>query len=207
MLPELPNVDGRQTLLTTEQMAEADRLAAEAGVPGLTLMEAAGRAVAECAADLLARKGGRASCVAVLCGPGNNGGDGFVAARLLSDQGVGVDVYFAGDVDKLSGDAAHMAAAWQTRGRIRPIEEAADAQPRADLIIDALFGAGLSRPLDGDIADVFDAMELGDGAGGRPVIAVDIPSGVDGNTGQRVGRRAVRADRTVTFFRLKPGHA
>ena len=182
-------------LLTAEEMGRADRLAIAAGVPGLELMEAAGRAVADAAIALVAREG---AAIAVLCGPGNNGGDGFVAARLLREQGYGVRVGLLGARERLSGDAAAMADRWDA-----DIETLMPATLRgADLVIDAMFGAGLSRPLDGAAAEVADAIN----ASGRPVLAVDVPSGLDGSTGVALGHVVVQATRTVTFFRLKPGH-
>ena len=181
-------------LLTAEEMGRADRLALAAGVPGLALMETAGRAVADAAGELAA---GTASAVAVACGPGNNGGDGFVAARLLRQMGFRVRVGLLGTREALNGDAAEMAARWG--GEIEPLVPATIAG--ADIIVDAMFGAGLSRPLEGSAAAVVEAIN----AAGKPVVAVDVPSGLDGTTGRADGP-VVRATRTVTFFRLKPGH-
>jgi NAD(P)H-hydrate epimerase len=180
-------------LLTAEEMGRADRLAIAGGVPGLALMEAAGRAVAEAAAGLLGGKG-RA---AVACGPGSNGGDGFVAARLLHERGHGVRLGLLGRRESLTGDAAEMAGRWE--GAVEPLT--AETLDGADLIIDAMFGAGLSRPLDGAAAEMVAALN----AAGRPVVAVDVPSGLDGTTGRADGP-VVQASATVTFFRLKPGH-
>ena len=175
-------------------MSRADRLAIAAGVPGLTLMEAAGRAVAEAALEMI---GGQGGAVAVVCGPGNNGGDGFVAARLLRDQGCRVRLGLLGRREALAGDAAAMAARWG--GEVDTLSPATLAG--ADLIVDALFGAGLSRPLEGGAAEIVAAIN----ASGKPVLAVDVPSGLDGTTG-RAGTPVVQATRTVTFFRMKPGH-
>lgn len=180
-------------LLTTAEMADADRLAVAAGVRSLVLMENAGRAVAAEAA-LMVPAGGR---IAVLCGPGNNGGDGFVAARLLCEMGYAVRLVLTGDVAKLTGDAADMASRWS--GDAGALEPGAIAG--ADLIIDALFGAGLARPLSGAVADMVTAVI----ASRIPVLAVDVPSGLDGTTGMATGP-VIRARRTVTFFRYKPGH-
>jgi hydroxyethylthiazole kinase-like uncharacterized protein yjeF len=181
-------------LLTAEEMGRADRLAIAAGVTGLQLMEAAGRAVADEAIALLARTG---AAVAVLCGPGNNGGDGFVAARVLREQGCGTRVGLLGARERLTGDAAAMAD--RCGGDIEPLTPA--MLGGADLVIDAMFGAGLSRPLDGVAAEVADAIN----ASGMPVLAVDVPSGLDGSAGVALGP-VVQATRTVTFFRMKPGH-
>ena len=178
-------------LLTTSEMAEADRLAIAGGVAGLTLMENAGRAVAEAAARMQGRR------VVVVAGPGNNGGDGFVAARYLAERGAAVRVSFVGDRKRLKGDAALAAQRWTGT-----VEEASPASLRdSDLIIDALFGAGLDRDVDGLPRAMIAAMN----ASGAPIIAVDLPSGVNGTTGRVMGT-AVDATRTVTFFRRKTGH-
>lgn len=185
-------------LLTVEQMGEADRRAVALGVPSLTLMENAGRAVADAAWQYL----NRGDRVAVLCGPGNNGGDGFVAARHLKERGCEVTVALLGERDALKGDAAEMAARWH--GAIIDVECEAYAHLHSDLIVDALFGAGLSRAIDPEsaLADVIASQNACDGP---PIIAVDVPSGLDGTTGQPMGQ-VLRATETVTFFRLKPGH-
>lgn len=181
-------------LLTAAEMGQADALAVASGVPGLTLMENAGAAVAE-AADRIAAGGSLA--VAVICGPGNNGGDGFVAARLLRDLGHRVRVGLLGPLATLKGDAAAMAARWGDA--VEPLSP--DILAGADLIIDALFGAGLARPLEGIAADVAAAAN----ASGQPILAVDVPSGLDGSTGRADGP-VIQAAETVTFFRRKPGH-
>ena len=181
-------------LLTAAEMARADALAAQHGVPGLALMENAGRAVADAAAELAARPG---AAIAVVCGPGNNGGDGFVAARLLREKGYRVRVGLLGARDALEGDAADMATRWGAA--IEPLSPATLAD--AEVVVDALFGAGLSRPLEGMAADVVAAINTC----AKPVVAVDVPSGLDGTTGAS-GGPVVQATRTVTFFRLKPGH-
>ncbi len=173
-------------LLTPAEMSMADAAAAQAGVPGPTLMQAAGRAVARAA-----RRFGPCRTL-VLCGPGNNGGDGYVAARLLVQQGWPVQVA-ALHPPRAGSDAEAAAARWRDPvGRFDPVEAA-----RADLVIDAVFGAGLSADVPDIVAETL--------AAARRVLAVDVPSGLDGATGQPRGR--VRAaDVTVTFFRLKPGH-
>ncbi len=190
-IPLTPESD--LALLTTEQMGDADRIAIASGIPGIDLMERAGAAVAA-AAMRHAAPGARA---AVLCGPGNNGGDGFVAARILRERGYQVELALFGEAKALSGDAATAAERWG--GAVGPLS--AVAAEHADIVIDALFGAGLSRPLAGEAALAVEAMN----ASGRPVIAVDVPSGLSGDTGQAEGP-VVRAAETVTFFRLKPGH-
>jgi hydroxyethylthiazole kinase-like uncharacterized protein yjeF len=180
-------------LLSPKQMAEADRLTIEAGISGRGLMEAAGAAVADRAASVV----GSEARILVVCGPGNNGGDGFVAARLLAERGFRVGTILIGDRDKLRGDAAWAAAGWQGNVSAGAPEEVRDA----DLIIDAIYGAGLTRPVDGPAARVIEAMNVS----GIPIIAVDLPSGVHGGTGCVTGV-AVQAKETVTFFRRKPGH-
>ena len=158
-------------LLTPAEMARADRAAIAAGVAGVTLMESAGRAVAE---TVMARW---SPCrVVVLCGPGNNGGDGFVAARHLAAAGWPVRIGLLGARDKLAGDAAHHAASW--REEVAPLD--ASLLDHADLVIDAVFGAGLSRAVEGEARVAIDAMATRR----LPIIAVDVPSGVDGGTGE-----------------------
>ncbi|MEO1199458.1 MAG: NAD(P)H-hydrate dehydratase [Pseudomonadota bacterium] len=185
-------------LLSPSEMTRADALAVTMGVDSYGLMLRAGAAVADAAVRLA---NGRP--VHVLCGPGNNGGDGFVAAEVLRRQGVRVSLAAVSDAAVLHGDAAKAAADWQ--GPILPISAWLDAEavrPVSDcVVIDALFGAGLARPLTGDAAEaVTRVLERG-----WPVVAVDVPSGLDGGSGQADGP-VFQATETVTFFRLKPGH-
>ncbi|MEQ8822984.1 MAG: NAD(P)H-hydrate dehydratase [Filomicrobium sp.] len=192
-------VDYPVEILTNEQMTHADKLAVEMGIASLTLMENAGRAVAD-EAIKMADHGAR---IVVLCGPGNNGGDGFVAARYLRERGYDVAVYLYGDVERLKGDAAEMARRWLEMGAVEPLGKAQDEIERAGLIIDAIFGAGLARAIDGEAGDLIAACNhtrICD------LLAVDVPSGLSGTTGQPLGEHVFWADRTVTFFRLKPGH-
>ncbi len=180
-------------LLTPAEMAEADRLAIARGpFDGPALMGNAGAAVAR---EVLSRYPA-ARVVHVLAGPGNNGGDGFVAARLLAEAGVEVRVH--GEAHPKHGtDAAGAFSDMRL-----PLSSFDKFMPRAgDVVIDALFGAGLMRDIDGKHADVI-ATANGSGAA---IVAIDLPSGVSGESGLVLGS-AVRADLTVTFFRLKPGH-
>jgi hydroxyethylthiazole kinase-like uncharacterized protein yjeF len=179
-------------LLTPDEMAECDRLTIAGGTPGIALMEKAGRAVA----DAVARHplGTR---VVVVAGPGNNGGDGFIAARVLAERGYPVRMLLLGDVAAVRADAADAVRRWA-----RPIGPATPgAIGGADVIVDALFGAGLNRAVEGEARAIIAAMN----ASGVPIIAVDLPSGINGASGA-VMAVAVKARETVTFFRRKPGH-
>ena len=179
-------------LLTNAEMSMADRHTIASGVSGETLMENAGAAVSE-AVMAWHPPGSR---VAVVAGTGNNGGDGFVAARRLHRAGYRVTVHLIGRRDAIRGDAAEAARQWQG-----PTATDASGLAGAHVIVDALFGAGLDRPLAGDALAAVMAMN----GAAAPVIAVDLPSGINGTTGAVLGG-AVNASRTVTFFRKKPGH-
>ncbi len=182
----------RAALLSPAEMGEADRLTIAAGTPGIVLMENAGRAIA----DAICRRWPKRP-VSVLCGPGNNGGDGFVAAAILTQRGWPVRVALLGERAALKSDAALAAARLD-----RPIEALGTAAlDGSELVVDAIFGAGLARPVAGianEVIAAVNAMRL-------PVVAVDVPSGVDGASGQVLGV-APQATLTVTFFRRKPGH-
>ncbi len=189
-------------LVTTEQMRSLDRAAIDDyGIPSVVLMENAGRAVAEAAAQMLDGPGR----VVVVCGRGNNGGDGFVAARHLSNRSVPVEVYLLAAVDDLQGDAAtncHIAQQMNL-----PICESPDpavleaALSSADLIVDAILGTGISGAVRGPAKAAISAINQSPAR----VLAVDIPSGISGDTGQVMGV-AVQADRTLTFGLPKIGH-
>jgi len=178
-------------LLTTSEMADADRRTIAAGTPGIELMENAGRAVAEAA---MAQ---RPTHVTVVAGPGNNGGDGFVAARILRKHSYKTTVLLVGERDRLKGDAALAAGRWPG-----PVEPASPEKiPRGGVIVDALFGAGLDRPVEGLPRAMIEGMNQAAGY----IVAVDLPSGINGTTGAVMGA-AVMARQSVTFFRKKPGH-
>jgi ADP-dependent NAD(P)H-hydrate dehydratase / NAD(P)H-hydrate epimerase len=179
-------------LLTNAEMSEADRRTIASGISGQTLMENAGAAVA---GAVMARHP-PGSRVAVVAGTGNNGGDGFVAARRLLNAGYRVTVHLIGRRDAIRGDAGEAARQWQG-----PTEAGASDLAGAHVIVDALFGAGLDRPIAGDALAAVMAMN----GAGAPVIAVDLPSGINGTTGAVLGG-AVNVRHTVTFFRKKPGH-
>ncbi|MBE0531494.1 MAG: NAD(P)H-hydrate dehydratase [Rhodospirillales bacterium] len=181
-------------LLSVEEMYQADAAAARAGVPGLALMEAAGTAIFR----EIRERWPTPRATVVLCGPGNNGGDGFVVARLLREAGWPVRLALLGDRAKLKGDAAVNAGRWA--GDVLPLDAAAILDG-CELVIDALFGAGLTRPLDGPAKAVIEAINQRRLA----CVAVDVPSGIHGDTGQIMGA-APQATVTVTFFRAKPGH-
>lgn len=175
------------SILTVAEMGAADAAAIAAGTPGTVLMERAGLAVAEAI-----RQRYRRCRVAVLCGPGNNGGDGYVVARRLKRWGW--PVWVEASAPPATADAKAAAARW--RGETVPL----GAQRETDLLVDALFGAGLARPLDGEAARL---------AGSTPrdrVVAIDVPSGLFGDTGQPLKDIAFRAALTVTFHRRKPAH-
>ncbi len=179
-------------LLSVAEMTRADRAAVAAGIAGTTLMENAGAAIAQ---QIVSRW--RQLPVAVLSGPGNNGGDGFVVARLLKEAGWPVRLALLGERKRLKGDAVHMAGRWS--GPIEPPTPA--IFEGAGLILDALFGAGLTRPLEGAGRLLIEAA----GEAGAPIVAVDLPSGVHGDSGVVLGT-AAQATLSVTFFRRKPGH-
>ncbi|MEQ1944402.1 NAD(P)H-hydrate dehydratase [Mesorhizobium sp. VNQ89] len=180
-------------LLTPAEMAEADRLSIKAGpLDGMGLMRRAGGAVAA----LVVERYADAPSVDVLCGPGNNGGDGYVVARLLAEAGATVRVWALGH-PKPGTDAA--IAAKECPVEAKPLSGFAPV--KGAVVIDALFGAGLSKAIDGEAAIAIEKCT----DVSVPVVAVDLPSGVSGDSGKILGS-AFRADLTVTFFRKKPGH-
>jgi hydroxyethylthiazole kinase-like uncharacterized protein yjeF len=188
---------GMIELLTIAEMAEADRLAIAGGTVGILLMESAGRAVA----DRVAANHPAGACIVVVAGPGNNGGDGFVAGRLLAERGYAVRLLLVGPRERLKGDAALAAERFTGAVELAAPERLSIAGKPAHAIVDALFGAGLDRPVEGLARDMIAAINV---ASSR-IYAVDLPSGINGTSGAAMGV-AVEAAETITFFRRKPGH-
>jgi hydroxyethylthiazole kinase-like uncharacterized protein yjeF len=184
-------MDTQTALLDVRRMGEADRLTVATGTLATELMENTGKAVARAIEQRWS-----ARSVIVLCGPGNNGGDGFVVARHLSETGWPVRIALLGPRDHLVGPARHHAELW--RGTVEPLTPG--VLEGAELVVDGIFGAGLSRALDGSSVETLAA------AASRklPIVAIDVPSGLMGDTGEALGAVAVAL--TVTFFRKKPGH-
>ncbi|HMO72662.1 MAG TPA: NAD(P)H-hydrate epimerase, partial [Paracoccaceae bacterium] len=178
---------------------------ASGAVTGLDLMERAGAGVVAAVLGRLPQPG-RAL---VLCGPGNNSGDGYVIARLLAGQGWQVEVLAWGDPQRLPSDARTMHDAWTAIGPVGALGELGDGgpDPAPDLIVDALFGIGLTRPLPERLSQILRGIDhWREGRRGQPlVVAVDIPSGLCADTGRALGR-GLPAGLTVTFHRPKPGH-
>lgn len=192
-------------VISAETMRQAERLTIEKfGVPGLTLMETAGRNCAEMILSVFGRE--EFSRAAVIAGKGNNGGDGYVIARYLRQQGWRVRVFIMARCDDIAGDAAvnlqllnrEMVTFCTEPGELGRY---ADELRGADILVDALFGIGLKSDITGIHAEAVELIN----SSGRPVVAVDIPSGVDSTTGAILGV-AVRADLTVTFAFAKMGH-
>lgn len=210
----------RLKLLTAAQMRRAEQAAIASGrVTGRSMMQAAGRGVVEALLRADPQLAARAHRAVVLCGPGNNGGDGFVIALHLHRLGWQVEVFFTGDLDRLPADAADHAAQWLKTGRARPLPDLTAAMlAEADVVFDALFGTGLARPLDADLLATLDMVARR----ADTIVAVDMPSGVSADTGRMLrpppsdgcGEDAAadpgsvwpQASHVVTFQRLKPGH-
>ena len=194
-------------LYRAQQMRDADARAAAAGVPTARLMDAAGAAVAEA----LLERFPHARPVVVLCGSGNNGGDGFVAAKRLERRGIDVRLYELAGAGERPGDAAEARRAFRAAGgraarldagsyrEVLALLEAAHAKGQAPVVVDALFGIGLDRPLDGWLAEL--VAGLNDGR--ARVVAVDVPSGLDADLARPIGPH-VRADLTVELAGHKP---
>jgi hydroxyethylthiazole kinase-like uncharacterized protein yjeF len=188
-------------VVTPEEMAALDRAAIEGGIPSLDLMERAGRAVAEQARDLLSICSGKKICV--IAAKGNNGGDGFVAARYLESWGAEVRVFFIGDDTGMTMDTAENRRRYLEAGG--ELVQSTGSQPEmglseCELVIDAIFGTGFRGEAKGEFGEVIDTIN----ASGVPVLAVDVPSGADAAKGAVPGP-AVMAARTVTFAWPKIG--
>lgn len=185
--------DRTVSIITPTEMSAIDSDAAHSGIDSFRLMTSAGLAVSAAALRLYPQ----ALRFVVLCGPGNNGGDGYIAAAALKRSGAEVAIYALGDTARLKGDAARAHAQWADS-----VEALRAYRPETgDVVIDALFGAGLSRPVPDDAAFVMQVVAQAQ----IPVIAIDLPSGLDGRTGQVLGK-SFRASHTVTFMARKPGH-
>ena len=195
-------------LLTAAQMRAIEQAAMESGeVTGLELMERAGRGVVEAIFEEwpeLAKSDHRAI---VLCGPGNNGGDGFVVARLLKEWGWEVEVFLYGDTEKLSADAKVNYERWRALGGVAALRDAPKYANEADLFVDALFGTGLSRPLTDDAFN-WVAERVSDPEAAMRTVAVDVPSGLCSDSGRELAENTetVLAEITVTFHAAKLGH-
>lgn len=186
--------------LTRAQAREHDRRCIEAlGIPGVVLMENAARGCAELAMRMLPRA--RAGRVCVACGPGQNGGDGYAIARHLANAGHAVTIAFLGE-PAVGGDAAVMRGVARAMGLPMRSIDAPDGLPGCDLVVDALFGTGLDRPLQGDALAAVRAVN----ATGAPVLSVDLPSGMDADTGAPMPE-CVRATLTATMVAPKAGFA
>jgi hydroxyethylthiazole kinase-like uncharacterized protein yjeF len=202
-------------LLTAAQMRAIEQAAIASGeVTGLELMERAGRGVVEAIFEERPELKATSHRAVVLCGPGNNGGDGFVVARLLKEWGWGVEVFLYGDPERMPPDARVNYERWVGMGEVRSFSTEKDAEDavfriaQADdqVLIDALFGIGLSRPLEGAIAKLLRLLDdtLDQSVGWY--VAVDMPSGMCADSGKALGKWPRKADMTVTFHRSKPGH-
>ena len=192
-LPDSPDLP--RALYTAAQVREFDRIAIEEfGIAGIELMERAGQA----AFGQLRQRWPEANRVAVLTGTGNNGGDGFVIARLAHAAGLEVAVLQLGDRSRLRGDALRNAERWAETGGIwQPFD---GIPANTDVLVDAMLGTGLERDVSGDWARAIDTINTG----GKPCLAIDVPSGLNADTGVAMGR-AVRAAATVSFIGLKLG--
>lgn len=191
MNPGARVMDLTTALLDVGRMGQADRLAVADGTSGIELMDNAGAAVAQAIKRRWSRRR-----VTVLWGPGNNGGDGFVVGRLLAEGGWAVRVGLFGQRDLLKGEALHHSNLWH--GVVEPLTPA--VLEGAELVVDGIFGAGLGRVIEGPAEETL----LAASRSGVLIVAIDIPSGVVGDTGENLG--AVATALTVTFFRKKPGH-
>jgi len=199
-------------LLSTAEMRAREQAAIDSGsVSGLTLMERAGAAVRDAILDEWPRLANGPHHAVVLCGPGNNGGDGFVVARLLQRRGWSVDVWFYGDETRLPPDARENYRQWRRIGQIHSIAHAPSGSivpEGCDLVVDAFFGIGLRRPVEMPLEAMIGrpATAAETGAARPHRVAIDIPSGLDADSGRRLGAAYFLADLTVTFHAPKIGH-
>jgi NAD(P)H-hydrate epimerase len=194
--PTLP--PSMHVILTAQQMRQAEQVAVQAGSPLIVLMERAGLAVAE---QIMARYTKRPTIV--LCGPGNNGGDGFVAARHLSSKGWPVRILLFGKLEELTAEAKTAASRWRGTVITASLGTVQSALEKgAQLVVDGLYGIGLRRPVTGEAASILQLINKSN----VPVVAIDIPSGLNADTGQVFGQ-AIAAEMTVCFFRKKMAHA
>jgi ADP-dependent NAD(P)H-hydrate dehydratase / NAD(P)H-hydrate epimerase len=196
-------------LLTAAQMRAIERAAIDSGeVTGLDLMERAGRGVVEAILEWRPELATAPHRAVVLCGPGNNGGDGFVVARLLHQRGWEVEVFLYGDEAKLPPDAAENCRRWRAMGEVRETDCGAVHACRANIYVDALFGTGLSRPLPGEALDALSVLDERRALDGAGIVAVDVPSWLCADSGRVLGGPAILGhDLTVTFHRPKVGHS
>lgn len=201
------SVDDAGLVLTRAQMREVDRCAIEVlGVPSMVLMENAASGCAAVVAELVRASAGR---VAIVCGTGNNGGDGLAMVRLLDERGVRAAAMVTGE--PLTADARMSLEICRRCGlevRVAAgglVQEFRSLAAEAEIVVDAVFGTGLSRDVGGEVAELIGAINAWRAeSGSRRVVAVDLPSGLDGDTGCVLGA-CVRADVTVTLAALKPG--
>ena len=194
-------------LLTATQMRAIEQAAIESGeVTGLELMERAGAGVVEAVFEEWPELSEGVRRAVVLCGPGNNGGDGFVVARLLADRGWTVDVFLYGDPEELPPDAKTNCERWCEVGQISDMREMRAAFETMDLFVDGGFGTGLRRALPAEFQDVFQwqVLQLADRMFSRNV-AIDVPSGICSDSGKQIGPVSLVADLIVTFHRAKVG--
>lgn len=195
-------------LLTAEQMRAVEQAAMESGeASGLELMERAGSGVADAIFEAWPELASGARRAVVLCGPGNNGGDGFVIARLLKERGWDVRVSLYGEVARLPPDAKANHDNWAKSGAVHPWRADDIAALCGDVLIDAVFGAGLTRAAPDEVLAPLSTAFERDQFDGR-IVAVDAPTGLCIDSGTPLSRKygAAMADLTVTFHRLRPGH-
>ena len=199
-------------LLTAAEMRAIEQAAIESGkVTGLELMERAGQGVVDTIFEEWPSLVAPGSKAVVFCGPGNNGGDGFVIARLLKDAGWQVDVYFYGDPVRLPPDARTNFDRWAEIGPYHSFTDSKNRDPLLydpppDVWVDALFGTGLTRPLPDLVTQMLHRVYYEQNWNQAPVVAVDIVSGLSADTGKSVQPFHLTADLTVTFHTAKHGH-